>query len=299
MAEAGRAGAVAHTIDVDQHRISPCKEYLVCEKKGDCPIDDEMRVVYGQLRRADVVLMASPVFFYNLTAQIKALIDRCQVFWARKYRLKLKDPGAGTRRGALLSVAATRGSDLFKAADVTARYFFDALDARYEGSLTYRGIEHRGDMAAHPGVEREVKDFMVRLLAPYAGRKRVLFTCRENACLSQMAGAYAQVLAGDTLEVLTGGSEPASVIDPAMAQALAEHGVDMAFRSPRSIEAALAEGAPDWVITMGGPEVSVEAPGAQRTVWDLPEPKDMSPARMRELRDDVKKRVVTLLEVLK
>jgi protein-tyrosine-phosphatase/putative NADPH-quinone reductase len=299
MAEAVRAGAIVDTLHVDRHRVSPCKELLVCERKGDCPIDDEMRAIYGQLRRADVVLMASPVFFYNLTAQMKALIDRCQVFWARKYRLKLKDPGAGMRRGALLSVAATSGKDLFKAAELTAQYFFDALDARYEGSLTYRGIEHRGDMAAHPGAAQEVKDFMDRLLAPYGGRKRVLFTCRDNACLSQMAGAYAQRLAGETLAVVSGGSEPAATIDPMMDQVMAEDGVDMAFRSPRSIEAALAEGAPHWVVTMGTPG-GVEVPGAQRLAWSVSEPpKGMSVEAMRGLRDDMKDRVVKLLEVLR
>jgi protein-tyrosine-phosphatase len=154
-------------------------------------------------------------------------------------------------------------------------------------------------MAAHPGVEGEVKAFMARLLAPYAARRRVLFVCRENACLSQMAGAYAQSMAGDALEVLTGGLEPGADIDPAMVQAMAEVGVDMAFRSPRSMEESLAEGVPDWVITLGCPADDVQVAGAERIHWAVPEsPKDMSPEGMRVLRDDIKDRVVKFLEVL-
>jgi protein-tyrosine-phosphatase len=154
-------------------------------------------------------------------------------------------------------------------------------------------------MAAHPAVVQEVKEFMIRLLAPYAGRKRVLFICGENTCLSQMAGAFTQLLAGDTLEVLTGGTDPATDVDPAMVIAMAEIGVDMAFRSPRSIEMALAEGAPDWVVTLGCPETCVQVPGARRMAWDLPEPKDLSPEGMGRLRDEIKERVVALLDVLK
>lgn len=142
MAEGERAGALTHTVEIDKRHILPCKEYLVCDKKGYCPIDDDMKhEIYALIRRADVIISASPVFFYNVTAQLKALMDRCQTFWARKYRLKLRDPGARMRRGAMLSVAATKGKALFDAVELTTQYFFDAVDAKYEGSLTYRGIE--------------------------------------------------------------------------------------------------------------------------------------------------------------
>ena len=88
-------GARTHVIDCTQKNIIPCKEYVVCEKKGFCPIEDDVRdEIYPLLRQAEVVVIATPIFFYNMTAQLKAVIDRCQTFWARKYKLKLKDPGA-------------------------------------------------------------------------------------------------------------------------------------------------------------------------------------------------------------
>jgi protein-tyrosine-phosphatase/putative NADPH-quinone reductase len=298
MAEAHRAGALTQTIEIDKRHILPCKEYLVCDKKGYCPIDDDMKhEIYGLIRRADVIISASPVFFYNVTAQLKALMDRCQTFWARKYRLKLRDPGARMRRGAMLSVAATQGKTLFDAVELTTKYFFDAVDAGYEGSLTYRGVENVKDMVNHPTVEADVAEFMTRVLKPFSGRRRILFACRENASRSQMAGAYAAVMAGDRFEVLTGGSSPAEKIDPLMEKVMAEEGIDMHFKTPRSIENALEEGLPEVMVSMGCGETAL-MPGTGRVDWDLPDPAGSSLDEMRQIRDDIKKRVVKLISEL-
>lgn len=299
MAEAKRAGALTHTVEIDKRHILPCKEYFVCDKKGYCPIDDDMKHdIYALIRRADVILSASPVFFYNVTAQLKALMDRCQTFWARKYRLKLRDPGARMRRGAMLSVAATKGKTLFEAVELTTKYFFDAIDATYEGSLTYREIENIKDMANHPTVNADVAEFMAGILKPFSGRKRVLFACRENACRSRMAGAFAEDLAGDRLDVLTGGSAPAKGIDPQMEQVMAEEGIDMHFNTPRSIDDAMEEGEPEIIITMGCGEICPMIPGARRIDWDLPDPAGAPLEVMRHLREDIKKRVVKFISEL-
>jgi len=207
MTAAEKLGARTIVIDVTQKKIIPCKEYTVCEKKGYCPIEDDVRdEIYPLLREAELVVVATPIFFYNMTAQLKAVVDRCQTFWARKYRLKLKDPGASMRRGLLLAVGATKGKNLFEGLNLTTQYFFDAIGAEFEGSLTYRGIEGPKDMASHPTVIAEVEETAKRLLTPFQGRKKVLFACRENACRSQMASAFAQFLAGDKLDVSNGGS---------------------------------------------------------------------------------------------
>jgi arsenate reductase (thioredoxin) len=299
MAQAEQAGALTHTIEIDKRHILPCKEYLVCDKKGYCPIDDDMKhEIYALIRRADVIISASPVFFYNVTAQLKALMDRCQTFWARKYRLKLRDPGARMRRGAMLSVAATKGKTLFDAVELTTKYFFDAVDAKYEGSLTYRGVENIKDMANHPTVNADVAEFMARILKPFSGRKRVLFACRENACRSQMAGAFAEDMAGDRLEVLTGGSAPSGEINPQMEKVMAEEGIDMHFKTSRSVDTAIAEGLPEVIVTMGCGEICPFIPGARRIEWDLPDPAGASLEMMRQLRDDIKKRVVKLVSEL-
>lgn len=296
---AARQGAVTQTIQVVERNILPCKEYVVCEKKGYCPIDDDMAgEIYGLLRRAEVVVLASPIFFYNMTAQLKALVDRCQTFWARKYRLKLSDPLKGTRRGYLLSVGATRGKNLFEGIQLTAKYFFDAIDARYEGSLVYRGIEGPKDLAKHPTAMDDIERAAGELLAAFTHRKKVLFLGRENACRSQMAAAFARHLAGDRLDVASGGHRPGSKLNPAMVSAMAAKKIDLAFLTPQSIEAALANGPPDAVVTIGCGAEGPTVPGAVHQDWDLPDPSGQPAETMDRVRDEIESRVQQLIATL-
>ena len=239
MAALQQRGATIRVIDVPREDIQPCKELTVCEKKGFCPIDDIMgREIYGLLRQADIIVAASPIFFYNVTAQLKALIDRCQTLWARKYMLKLKDPGHAVRKGFLLGVGATRGKQLFDGMHLTAKYFFDAVAAAYTGSLTYRGVEGRGDILRQERLDEDIAQAADQLTAGLTGRRKVLFACRENACRSQMAAAFARFYAGDRLDVNSGGSSPARQINPMMIEAMQEQGIDMAFGTPQTLAAA-------------------------------------------------------------
>lgn len=294
--EARRQGAVTHKIDVEKRHIEPCREYITCEKRGFCPIKDDMKSdIYARLRAADVVVPASPVFFYNVTAQLKALIDRSQTLWARKYRLNLTDPNRGMRRGLMVSVGATKGKNLFVGIDLTAQYFFDAVGASFHGTQYYWRIEHPGDMAAHPTVRADVQQTVTDLLAPFRNRRRILFACQENACRSQMAGAFAQQMAGDRYEVLTGGSAPAEKVNPLMETAMAEKGIDMGFRVPHSIDEALTEGAPERIITMGCGETCPTVPGAVVEDWDIPDPAEGNLELMSATRDAIAARVAELI----
>jgi len=294
-----RQGARTRTIQVVERNILPCREYVVCEKKGFCPIDDDMASeIYGLLRQAEVVVLASPIFFYNMTSQLKALVDRCQTFWARKYRLKLSDPLKHTRRGVLLGVGATRGKNLFEGLELTAKYFFDAIDARYQGSLVYRGIEGVKDLANHPTVRKEVEQTVETLMTPYSARKKVLFLCRQNSGRSQLAGALAQHFAADKLDVATGGSRPAAKLNPDVVSALAEKKIDLAFRTPQGIEAALANGRPDAIVTMGCGDECPVVPGALHQDWDVTDPSGQPIETVRRVRDELEARVKQLITTL-
>jgi multimeric flavodoxin WrbA len=300
MTAAEKFGARTHVIDVTRKEIIPCKEYTVCEKKGYCPIEDDVKnEIYPLLREAELVVVATPIFFYNMTAQLKAVIDRCQTFWARKYKLKLKDPGANMRRGFLLAVGATKGKNLFEGLNLTTQYFFDAIWAKFEDSLTYRGIEGPKDLARHPTVIEDVEKAVERLLTPFVGRKKVLFACRENACRSQMASAFAQFLAGDKLDVSNGGSQPAEKINPDMVTVMHEKGIDMGFRQPQSMADAISKETPELIITMGCGEQCPLVPGAKIIDWDLPDPAGELIAFMREVRDEIEQRVLDLIKEIK
>jgi len=293
---AEKRGAETLSVDVCRKNIVPCKELIVCEKKGYCPIDDDMKhEIYPLLRRADVVVAATPIFFYNATAQLKALIDRSQTLWARKYRFNLEDPGDKMRRGFLLAVGATGGKNLFEGLHLTAKYFFDAIAARYDGSLTYRKVEHRGDMENHPTVRQDVEEAVEGLLKPFRGRKKVLFASPENACRSQMAGAYARYLLGEEIEVLCGGTQPAEALNPLMVKAMAEEGIDMAFRKPGTITAALMEGEPDLIVTMDAEEASQGLPATTVKAWHLSGSAGEKIEDLRGVRDEIKEKVMDMM----
>jgi len=142
-------GAEVEKIVVDKLKISPCKEYLGCFKDGNCVIRDDMDDIYPKLLGANVVIIASPMFFYGVSSQGKALIDRCQALWARKHILKQSLPNSG-RKGAFIAVGATKGKRLFEGAILTVKYFFEAIGAEYADELLIRGVDARGEIKEHP-----------------------------------------------------------------------------------------------------------------------------------------------------
>jgi len=294
--EAERLGAQAQNLDVAKRNITPCQECGVCEDKGFCPIDDDMQEIYSLLRRADLIVMATPIFFYGPTAQMKALIDRSQALWSRRYVHKLMDPGMKWRKGFLLAVGATKGKNLFEGVELTAKYFFDAVGANFVGSLTYKHIEASRDMEKHPTALADAKERAGILVTPFLKRKKVLFVCTENACRSQMANAFAQYHAGDRIEAISAGSKPAQEINPLMEEAMREKGIDMAFRRPVSLDDAAKLGAPDLIISMGCKDACPLFPGVKNIEWDLEDPAGKPLDFMRQSRDDIEMRVLELIE---
>ena len=296
MNEVERLGARSHVIEVDKQNIVPCKEYIVCEKKGFCPINDDMTdQIYPLLRQAEIIVAATPVFFYNATAQLKALIDRSQTLWARKYKLQLTDPGRHVRQGFLLAVGATKGKNLFEGLHLTAKYFFDAVGAKYTGSLTYREIEHKGDMGKHPTVMADVKQAAEGLLKPVLNRKVILFAGQKDSCRSQMASAFTQFLAGDKIEVLSGGQTPAAKIDPQMVEVMKEKKIDMGFRIPQSIETAVSGTKPDMIVSVDQETGMASFPDAEIESWKLPEPAGGHLDSFRRVRDEIEAKVKKLI----
>ena len=142
-------GAEVEKIIVDKLKIAPCREYYGCLQDGNCVIRDDMDGIYPKLLNADRVIVASPIFFYGLTSQIKALIDRCQALWARKYILKQVPPDSG-RRGAFIAVGATGGKRLFDGSILTVKYFFQSIGVKYADELLVRGVDRKGEIREHP-----------------------------------------------------------------------------------------------------------------------------------------------------
>jgi multimeric flavodoxin WrbA len=144
-------GAEVEEVFLRDLKISPCLEIYACKKDGQCPINDDMKPLYQKFIDTDVLVVASPIFFYAVGAHLKAAIDRCQALWARKYLLKSPvSPGKPQRKGVFLAVGGSRGSKIFDGPLLTMKYFFDALDMTFHHSLLFREIDAKGEILAHP-----------------------------------------------------------------------------------------------------------------------------------------------------
>jgi multimeric flavodoxin WrbA len=148
---AASQGAEVKTIILNNLKITPCQHCDACLKAGRCRIDDDMQMVYRELKEADRVVIASPVQFMGPTAQMKLMIDRCQALWARKYVLKI--PPLDTtqeRKGLFISVGALKMSYLFEPSLTIVKSLFRVLDITYAGELVFPGIDEKGAITKHP-----------------------------------------------------------------------------------------------------------------------------------------------------
>jgi multimeric flavodoxin WrbA len=114
MAGARGSGAETKTLKLCDLDIHPCRHCDGCLETGKCVIKDDMQEVYGDLQSADRIAIASPMFFMSLSAQSKAMIDRCQSLWVTKYRLNLPvaTNSGGERRGVFIAVLSDRSQAL-------------------------------------------------------------------------------------------------------------------------------------------------------------------------------------------
>ena len=149
---AREAGAEVEEVVLRDLKMSPCLEIYGCKNSGRCAIQDDFQKVYESLLTSQAVMLASPIFFYSVSAHTKILMDRCQSLWVRKHWLKETSSGQGLlgRKGLFISVGATRGKKLFDGTLLTVRYYFEAIDCELWKSLLYRELDLEGDVLEHP-----------------------------------------------------------------------------------------------------------------------------------------------------
>lgn len=134
--------------------ISACTECGSCDDSGECNIIDDMQDLYPLLIETKRIVVASPIFFYGVPSDGKALIDRCQTLWNRnKLFPDLKRPDG---KGFFLGVGATKGANLFEGTILCIKYFLDAIGLPFKlESLTYRQVEKKGAINDHPTALKE------------------------------------------------------------------------------------------------------------------------------------------------
>ena len=160
------AGHEIVTFKLNYMRIKPCQDCGSCDKTGKCIIEDDMEQIYQAIREADRIILASPIFFFALSAQTKAMIDRCQAFWCEKYLMKKTIPeGPYGRKGLLMVVGGMKKEIGVQCADATSKAFFRTISVPQHETLSFLGVDAKGAILEHPTALREARE---------AGKKMII-----------------------------------------------------------------------------------------------------------------------------
>jgi multimeric flavodoxin WrbA len=147
----GESSCEIRSFMLNSLNIKPCQDCGGCETTGACIISDDMEDVYQAIREADRIVLASPIFFFGLSAQAKIMIDRCQAFWCEKYLLKRPLlPGPHGRKGLLLLVGGMKKEIGIQCAEATATAFFRTISVPEHKTISYLGIDAKGAILEHP-----------------------------------------------------------------------------------------------------------------------------------------------------
>ncbi len=139
------------TFNLNEMNIKPCQNCGGCDQTGECIIEDDMTGIYNDIRAADRIILASPIFFFSLSAQTKTMIDRCQSFWCEKYLLKKPVlEGKYGRKGLLLLVGGMKKEVGVKCGDATAKAFFRTVNVSEHKVLSFLGVDAKGAILKHP-----------------------------------------------------------------------------------------------------------------------------------------------------
>jgi len=126
--------------------------------------------------------------------------------------------------------------------------------------------------------------------------KRVLFVCVENAGRSQMAEAFAKTYGKDKFDAFSAGNKPAEAVNPSVVKAMKEKGIDISTNKPKLLTFQMAQDA-DLIVTMGCNDQGIcPGPFFKPTIdWKLEDPKGKPIEKVREIRDDIERRVQKLI----
>jgi len=154
------AGGEARVFRLEGMNLHPCRNCGVCSREGKCVVKDDMSVIYEAIRASDRLILASPIYFFALSAQAKLMIDRCQAFWSERYLLNRPIiAGPKGRKGLLLLVGAyKKKTDGVKCCEVCAEAFFHSVSVRNFRTLSYLGVDAAGAIREHPVALGEAYD---------------------------------------------------------------------------------------------------------------------------------------------
>ena len=145
--------------------IKPCQNCGGCNETGICIVNDDMQEITIAIRKADRIILSSPIFFFGLSAQSKIMIDRCQSFWCEKYLLKKTIPsGPNGRKGLLMLVGGLKKEIGIQCSEATAKAFFRTISVPEHETLSFLGVDAKGEILKHPTALNDAFQAAKRLL---------------------------------------------------------------------------------------------------------------------------------------
>jgi len=150
---AADAGCTVETIVVNNLDFQPCMEMMFCREHETCIMDDDMQQMYGKIRDADSIIVATPVMTMGIPGKLKGFIDRCQVFFMAKYvrssPLVLPEKKA-VRHGLFIGISGMKIPEVFVGAKLTTTAFFDIIDCPYRDELLISDMDTIQDIGSRP-----------------------------------------------------------------------------------------------------------------------------------------------------
>lgn len=167
---------VVEKVALTDANINPCRGCNACERLNKCIQRDGMDICHDKIIDADVIVLSSPIFCMGLAAQVKALVDRAQVFRSRKYVLKLPivpPERKGKRLGVFLATAGQNWDHVFAAAIPSVKCFFHVIDIR-DADISYlmiNNVDEKGAIEKHPTAKADAGKLGIDVIAEL--RKRL------------------------------------------------------------------------------------------------------------------------------
>lgn len=158
------SGNTVDKIVLNDLSIKPCQECGGCDKTGECVVDDDMVKVNKNIKEADIVVIGSPVYFGNVSAQTKIMIDRMQPAWAAKNLLNKPFPERGRKRGAFFLCSEKKNEKYMECASLVVDIFFRVNNIAFLEKLFISDVSAKGDILRKQSVFTEIKEIAERLL---------------------------------------------------------------------------------------------------------------------------------------
>lgn len=141
-------GAKVEKVILNNLKMSPCQECKKVRDDGTCLVEDDFPPLHERIKKADAVILASPIFFGSVSAQTKIMVDRFQCYWRYRYILK-KVKSEKKKPGAFICIEASTRKDFFDNAKSIVKNAFATIGIDYKDELLCPGIDDKGEILKH------------------------------------------------------------------------------------------------------------------------------------------------------